>query len=153
MVRVVRRFLLLLLLAIAPAPFAQGADGAARAPVSGLRVARAHDGLFYVTARVNGRPVRFLVDTGANYVTLTGADARRIGLDRGAYRYGGQIATAAGARTAAWARLNQVEVAGRQVQDLQVTIIDQGLPVSLMGQNLLSRLNQVRIEGDHLSLG
>src|SRR5262245_28779206 len=42
-------------------------------------------GHFYVNGTVNGRSLRFLVDTGATLTTLSRADARRIGLD---YRSG-----------------------------------------------------------------
>ena len=39
------------------------------------------DGHYWATARVNGMPVKFLVDTGASLVALTKRDARRIGVD------------------------------------------------------------------------
>src|SRR5256885_462302 len=37
-------------------------------------------GHFAVDARVDGRPIAFLVDTGASQVTLRASDAARIGL-------------------------------------------------------------------------
>src|SRR5437870_5768841 len=38
-------------------------------------------GQFFASGVVNGRPVRFIVDTGATLTTLSRADARRVGLD------------------------------------------------------------------------
>ena len=40
-------------------------------------VTRSADGLFYLSAVVNGVVVRFLVDTGATIIVLTAADAAR----------------------------------------------------------------------------
>ena len=45
-----------------------------------VALARAPDGQFYAEARVNDRAIRFLVDTGATGVALTGADAREAGI-------------------------------------------------------------------------
>lgn len=41
-------------------------------------------GHFVATGAINGRPVEFLLDTGATYVAVPGALARRLGLERGA---------------------------------------------------------------------
>src|SRR5262249_34275686 len=38
-------------------------------------------GQFFTSGTVNGRPMRFIVDTGATFTTLSRADARRIGLE------------------------------------------------------------------------
>ncbi|MFO1118634.1 MAG: aspartyl protease family protein [Rhodospirillales bacterium] len=37
-------------------------------------------GHFLVTAKVNGQPVRFLIDSGASHVVLSAGDAKRLGL-------------------------------------------------------------------------
>lgn len=48
-----------------------------------LVLPRAMDGHFYVQGTVAGRPVRFLVDTGATLVVVSEAFARAAGLDGG----------------------------------------------------------------------
>jgi len=48
-----------------------------------LEIPRARDGHFYASGSVNGRPVRFLVDTGASLVTVSEAFARQAGLAQG----------------------------------------------------------------------
>src|SRR5688500_6079381 len=48
--------------------------------LSSPRLQRSADGHFYVDAQVNGARIRFLVDTGATFVALTAADARRAGI-------------------------------------------------------------------------
>ena len=115
-------------------------------------VVRAKDGLFYVDVLVNGQPVRFLVDTGANTVVLTGADAERLGIRAEASVWGPQMTTAGGKTPMAWAKLDHVQLAGREIRDLKAAVVPSGLPVSLLGQNMLSKLGSVTFEGDRLRL-
>jgi len=114
---------------------------------------RAEDGLFYATVVVNGQPIRFLVDTGASVVTLTATDARRLGVAPAAGSYGAQAETASGRAAFAWATIGTVEVAGHHVENVRAAVLAQDAGVSLLGQNLLSRLGPVRLEGDRLIIG
>ena len=57
---------------------AQVEASSATAISSGTEITRSADGLFYVTAIVNGAPVRFVVDTGSTIVVLTPEDARNV---------------------------------------------------------------------------
>src|SRR5688500_10245493 len=52
--------------------------GPARGREVAIRAER--DGLFYVEAEINRRPVRLMVDTGASVVALRQSDAERVGL-------------------------------------------------------------------------
>ncbi len=124
------------------------AEGALADPQSRFR--RAADGLFYVTARVNSVRVRFLIDTGATMVVLTKADAARVG----AARHGGAVMmeTASGPSAIDRVRLNHVAIAGHHVVEVDAAVVRQGLKVSLLGQDLLSRLGPVTISGDSLEL-
>jgi aspartyl protease family protein len=113
---------------------------------------RASDGLFYVTAAINGQPVRFLVDTGASVIVLSARDAARTGLASQA-RYDAHIETASGNAPMAWTKIDKVEIGGRQVSGLRAAVVQQGLSVSLLGQNALAKLGPVTMEGDRLRLG
>ncbi len=42
-----------------------------------MTITAADDGGFYIMGQVNGAPVRFVIDTGANGVLLSPADAAR----------------------------------------------------------------------------
>jgi len=145
--------LALLLAAGAPALAASPVpDEQIEAEAMGMDVARAKDGMFYVQAEINGQPVRFLVDTGANVVVLTGADAARLGIQAEVNPFGPRMQTAGGGAAMAWTKLAQVRLAGREVRDLKAAVVPTGLPVSLLGQNMLSKLGAVMIQGDRLSL-
>jgi len=113
---------------------------------------RAADGLFYIDALVNGEPIRFLVDTGASVVVLTPADARRAGVQLEDRHYNAHVETVGGKTAMAWTTLDHVTVAGRKVRQLRAAVVQNGLGVSLLGQNMLSKLASVTIEGDNLRL-
>ena len=48
-----------------------------------IRIRQASDGHFWVTAEVNGEPVRFLIDSGATTTSLSRATAQRVGVEPG----------------------------------------------------------------------
>jgi aspartyl protease family protein len=121
------------------------------APSGGMvRAIKEADGLFYVTARVNGTPIRFVIDTGANVVVLTSSDARRAGVKSGIGSE--RIETAAGGSTMRWAMLDRVDLAGRQLTGTRAAVVENGLKVSLLGQNALSQLQSVTLAGERLEL-
>lgn len=61
-----------------------------------LQIERHRDGHFYVDGSINGQPVRFMVDTGATYITITDTLAHSAGLQGGEVV---QFRTANGTRT------------------------------------------------------
>ncbi|WP_197277006.1 retropepsin-like aspartic protease family protein [Sphingomonas profundi] len=113
-------------------------------------VNRSGDGLFYVNALVNGTPVRFLIDTGASVTILRRADARRAGVALHGPR--GRIGTAAGATAMRWSHARSLRIGRHEVRDLDTLVVDRGLPVSLLGQNMLTKLGSVTINGNQLHL-
>jgi len=99
-----------------------------------LRLAAANDGHYYVDGAIDGKAVRFVVDTGATTVTVGGPDAIRIGLPEG---------DPAGFRTAAGNISGRV-VRGRSVRagcfDLSGLSVAVSPPMggsALLGQNFL----------------
>lgn len=109
------------------------------------------DRLFYVTARVNGKPVRFVVDTGSSVVILTRSDALAAGvkdLDGPAL----SVTTASGASAMRAVNLDKVELAGQALENVDGAIVDADLKVSLLGQSALSRLQSIRFVGNTLEL-
>lgn len=127
-------------------------DRTAPSDPAGMRATRAADGLFYVRASVNGHPIRFLVDTGASVVVLAPADAAAVGLAPHPDSFDSHVETAAGKAPMAWATIDEISIAGRQVRGVRAAVMRDGLGVSLLGQNMLARLGSVRMEGDQLEL-
>jgi aspartyl protease family protein len=123
--------------ATAPSMPASGpADGQAAS------VAKSPDGHYWAEALVNGKRVRFLVDTGATAVALTAEDAARLGIHPSALDYTASVTTANGQAHAAQVTLASVSVAGARVSDVQALFIDNVLPTSLLGMSYLGRLSR-----------
>lgn len=110
-----------------------------------------HDRLFYITALVNGTPVRFIVDTGSSIVILTKADARSAGVtDLGSPPL--DVVTASGASAMRAVNLEKIELAGQAINNVDGAIVDANLKASLLGQSALSRMHSIRFAGDKLEL-
>jgi aspartyl protease family protein len=114
--------------------------------------AKQEDGHFWLSARVNGVPVRFMLDTGASTVVLTRADADRIGLDVSALDFSQRASTANGLVATAPVVLETLSIGSFARTRVQASVNGGALPVSLLGMTLLSEFGAVRIEGDTLAL-
>ena len=126
----------------APAPSAYGEASIAKSP----------DGHFWADAVVDGRPVHFLVDTGATAVALTAADARNLGINPDTLTYSYTVTTANGPAKAAEVKLGMVAVGRAEVEDVQAFVIDSGLETSLLGMTYLGRLSKFEATHDALVL-
>lgn len=110
------------------------------------------DGHFVVDASVNGRPVRFLVDTGASDVSLTMADAKRAGVNINSLRFTAPYQTANGLTMGAKVRLNRIDIGSIRLYDVEASVMQEGLGVSLLGMSFLGRLSALEVAGDQLVL-
>ena len=127
-------------------------DGTVWDSANGHTLARKGDGHFYAKARIEGRDINMMVDTGASVIALTGRDAQSIGLSwtqsevqpvaRGA------SGTVFGVRT----RLRDVEIGGMRRHNVQAIIVPRGLDVSLLGQSYLSQIGTVEISSNQMIL-
>jgi aspartyl protease family protein len=114
---------------------------------------RREDGHFYATADVSGKPVLFLVDTGASIIALTGKDARALGLswDERELKVVGRGVS--GDVYGTDITLDKVAVGDVEFRNLRASIIPEGLDISLLGQNFLGRAKTVSINGDRMTIG
>ena len=107
-------------------------------------------GHFMGSGSINGRPVQFLVDTGASTVALSVADAERIGL---AFREGPsvRIGTANGLAQGWRVKLASVRIGDVEVYDVDAIVTPQGMPFVLLGNSYLNRF-QMRRDNDQMVL-
>ena len=102
---------------------------------------RDNRGHFQVDARVDGRRMDFIVDTGASHIALRESAAARLGIHPKARDYTIKTSTANGVIAAAPIRLNMVEVGGIVVRDVTGFVLpDQALSENLLGMSFLSRV-------------
>jgi aspartyl protease family protein len=107
-------------------------------------------GHFVSSGAINGRPVRFMVDTGATLVSLGLDDARRLGIDLGSARKV-MTHTANGAVPSQLVTLNSVRVGDVELHNVGAVIVPQPMPMVLLGNSFLSRL-QMRRDNDVMRL-
>ncbi|RXR29962.1 retropepsin-like aspartic protease family protein [Sphingobium fluviale] len=120
---------------------------------AGNPILPAPDGLYYLDAQfADGGRARFLIDTGASVTVLTGADARRLGVQPTEGAGGAKLRTAGGMTTARSATIARMDIAGRQLRNIRVAIIDNGLPVSLLGQNALAELGTITLGNGRMTI-
>lgn len=134
----------------APEPAAMVAKVEPAQPATAASISKGADGHFWAEAEVNGRSVRFLVDTGATAVALTAADAQRLGYSLKDLDYAYSVTTANGQARAAAVKLASVSVSGARVADVDALVIEKGLDTSLLGMTYLGRLS--RFEATRQSL-
>ena len=102
-------------------------------------------GHFLVDGQINGGSVRFLVDTGATTVSLSAADANRLGID---YRKGqpGLMGTANGAAVAYRVKLDSVRVGEIVANNIEAAVLEGNhMPFALLGMTFLNRMEMKRV--------
>ena len=109
------------------------------------------NGHFTTDGQVNGRSIRFVVDTGATLVSLPASEARRISLD---YRAGQKVTmrTANGNTPGYLVKLDTVQIGSVTIHGVDAAVLEgDGLAFPLLGMSFLNRMNMTR-EGDIMTL-
>jgi aspartyl protease family protein len=125
--------------------------GSAEPLVSGetLRLRMRDDGHFWVDAKINGAPVRFLVDSGATTTTISASAAAQAGLEPG--MRGDVVGTANGEVFMPRVTAGLVEVGSIRRSDFTVNI-NPNDGTSVLGMNFLSSLSSWGVQGNVLVL-
>ncbi len=109
------------------------------------------EGHFIVKAKVNGRSVHMIVDTGASTVVLRSEDARRAGIQLNALAYTVPVETANGRAFAARVKLDKVSLGELTLDKVEALVTKPGaLHQSLLGMSFLSRLHSYEFSGNQL---
>ena len=116
-----------------------------------IRIRRADDGHFWVNGEVNGRPVRFLVDSGATVTMLGRGTAERVGIAPDD-SFGVMIGTANGTTMADRGRAGTIRVGPIERAGLAVHISRRDDDTNVLGMNFLSTLSGWGVEGSTLRL-
>lgn len=101
-------------------------------------------GFFESNGQVNGRDLRFLVDTGANIVVLSGRQADRVGLE---YRNGVRTyaSTASGNAPMYTLVVDQISIGGIKLSNIRTGVIEGDFPPKpLLGMTFLDKLDMRR---------
>ena len=124
-----------------------------------LTLVRNRAGHYVAEGEINGRHVKFLLDTGATWVALPTGLARELGLKRGAAitlqtANGAAVTlqTASGAAVGYQTRLDSVRLGPIEMRDVGALVADgMEADTALLGMNFLKRLEFTQ-RGDQLIL-
>lgn len=109
-------------------------------------------GHFFADGAINDLPVRFMVDTGATMIAMSGDEARRLGIDFRKKGRAGYASTAGGTVRTYGLVLDKVDVGPITLYNVDAGVIEGAYPREvLLGMSFLGRLNMKR-EGDQMEL-
>ncbi len=109
-------------------------------------------GHFITDIHINGKPVRFLIDTGATHIVLNRDDADRLGLKGSRLRFNTAFKSANGTTYAAPVTLRDVRLGQLQLYDLDAYVNQGELDISLLGTSFLRQLRSYEVVRNRLIL-
>jgi len=133
--------------------FGTAVGGSFAAPESReVTIYRDAKGAYTTVGSINGRPVNFMVDTGATAIALSANEARRLGI---VYRLEGDpvgVTTASGVTRGHRVTLDRVTVGDITLRNVEALVIAGDLPEQvLLGMTFLNRV-EMRQEGTEMVL-
>ena len=108
-------------------------------------------GHFVTMGQINGRSVRFLVDTGATFISMSSSEAKRFGIN---YLAGqkGAVSTANGVVPSYKVKLDEVKLGDVTLNNVDGMVhADDSLPIVLLGMSFLNRMEMKR-DGETMTL-
>jgi aspartyl protease family protein len=105
-----------------------------------MTISESANGGYFVYGSISGKPVKFLVDTGASDIVLSPSDARRVGIDVATLNFDHSYETANGVGQGARLTLPSLKVGQVEMSDVDVSVDKTEMSSSLLGMTFLRRL-------------
>jgi aspartyl protease family protein len=112
-----------------------------------IEVPRAEDGHYYLTLRINGTEVPFMVDTGASGLVLSLEDAGRLGIEPDSLLFLGEASTANGVVRTALVSLPLIELGPFRNENFSAYVNEGELDGSLLGMDYLGQFRMEFADG------
>lgn len=109
-------------------------------------------GMYFVNGKINGQTTKFLVDTGASFVVMSGDKAKKLKID---YRNTGKIGqaqTAASIVTVWQIRLRSVSIGGIKIREVEAMVIPGDQPFEVLLGNSFLRHTKMQQAGSVLEI-
>lgn len=132
-------------------PTSHRAQAPGSAAATEVLIERNSDHHYYADANVNGRPVHFMIDTGASETALTEDDAKSIGIAVDPSKYEVIGDGASGMVRGQYVDLKSIDLQGIKQQDAKAVIVP-GASVSLLGQPFLEKVDEIVIRKGEMRL-
>ncbi|MFM2275242.1 MAG: hypothetical protein RL211_1114 [Pseudomonadota bacterium] len=130
-------------LRVGDAPASVGGKGGAGSSGTKVVLTAGTGGHFVAQGQINGRTIQMVVDTGASLVSISAADASRMGL---VYQDGQpvRLSTANGVINGWKIKLSSVRLGDVEIYEVDAVVSPAAMPFVLLGNSYLSRFQMTR---------
>ena len=127
-------------------------SGTAGQSISGeaIELRRQDDGHYWITVDINGKPVRFMVDSGATMTAINATTAKEAGVEANGYPI--ILSTANGRVAAKRATVLSLVVGPHKIENHPVVVSESFGDVNLLGMNFLNNMQSWRVEANKMIL-
>ncbi len=114
---------------------------------SEVKIPRSRNGHYFTAGAINGRPAKFMVDTGATVIAMNINEARRLGIDLRQAK-AGMSSTAGGMVETFRVVLDKVSVGNVTLHSIPASVVDGDFPEQiLLGNSFLSKVEMTEQAG------
>lgn len=129
-------------------------SGAAGQSISGetIELRRRDDGHYWLQVNINGKPVRFMIDSGATITAINATTANETGVEVDANGYPIILGTANGRVAAKRGIVRSLAFGPHRIQDHQVVVSENFGDTNVLGMNFLDSMQSWRVEANIMVL-
>ena len=115
-----------------------------------IELRRQDDGHYWLMVGINGKPVRFMVDSGATMTAINATTAKEVGVEADGYPI--ILSTANGRVAAKRANVQSLTVGPHRIENHPVVVSERFGDVNVLGMNFLNSLQSWRVEANMMVL-
>jgi aspartyl protease family protein len=117
-----------------------------------ITIRRQDDGHYWLQVDVNGKPVRFMIDSGATTTAVNANTARETGIEVDANGYPVFLNTANGRVTAQRGVIGSLKIGSRELGQHDVVVSESFGDTNVLGMNFLDSMQSWKVEGNVMTL-
>ncbi|MBJ7526554.1 MAG: TIGR02281 family clan AA aspartic protease [Sphingomonadaceae bacterium] len=115
-----------------------------------IELRRQDDGHYWLMVDINGKPVRFMLDSGATMTAINATTASEVGVEADGYPI--ILSTANGRITAKRGVVRSLSVGPHSIENHQVVVSERFGDVNVLGMNFLNSMQSWRVEANMMVL-
>ena len=129
-------------------------SGTAGQSVSGneITIRRQDDGHYWLQVDVNGKPVRFMIDSGATTTAVNASTARETGIEVDTDGYPVFLNTANGSVAAQRGIIQSLKIGTHEIGQHNVVVSESFGDTNVLGMNFLDSMQSWKVEGNVMTL-
>lgn len=129
-------------------------SGTAGQSVSGeeITIRRQDDGHYWLQVDVNGKPVRFMIDSGATTTAVNASTARETGIEVDTDGYPVFLNTANGSVAAQRGIIQSLKIGTREIGQHNVVVSESFGDTNVLGMNFLDSMQSWKVEANVMTL-